>query len=307
MTSAPKTSQTTKSTFEELTFRVRDGLKLSARYYPARTMSHRRPALCLPGLTRNARDFHTLAEHLANHPDTPRDVYALDFRGRGHSEWDKNWKNYTVPLEAMDVVDFATMRGLHDCAMIGTSRGGLVTMVLAAVQPAIIGSVVLNDIGPVLEADGLMRIASYVGKTPLPGTWDDAAASIKAGNAAQFPNVSDAEWSEISRQWFNEKNGNPAAGYDPKIGNAFSVLDGPMPAIWPQFDALQSVPVMVIRGSNTDLLSAATVDEMCRRHPRCEAYTVEGEGHAPLLRDASSQERIASFVSKGDVALARAA
>ncbi|MEO1205381.1 MAG: alpha/beta hydrolase [Pseudomonadota bacterium] len=289
--------------FREINFRVRDGLKLYGRHYPARSdMSVGRPVLCLPGLTRNSRDFEAVAEYLSQTAIPRRDVYTIDFRGRGLSDWDPNWKNYTVPLEAMDVIDFATLNQLHDAAIIGTSRGGLVAMIIAAMQPSMIGCTILNDIGPVLEPDGLLRIASYVGKTPIPGSWSEATASVKQGNKRQFPNATDEDWAAIAKQLFNEKNGRPSQGYDPKIGNAFSVLDGPMPAIWPQFDALSKRPVMVIRGEETDLLSEQTVETMCRRHPRCESYTVPGEGHAPLLRDQPTLQRIAAFLQATDSA-----
>lgn len=257
--------------YREIYFRVRDGLRLYGRHYPAASgTAVGRPVLCLPGLTRNSRDFDAVAAYLSQTAIPRRDVYTLDFRGRGLSEWDSNWKNYTVPIEAMDVMDFATLCGIHDAAIIGTSRGGLVAMIIAAIQPSVIGCTILNDIGPVLDPDGLLRIASYVGKTPLPGNWAEAAESVKLGNKRQFPNVTDDEWAIIAKQLFNESDGRPSQGYDPKIGNAFSVLDGPMPAIWPQFDALSRHPLLVIRGEETDLLSPETVETMCQRNPRAE-------------------------------------
>ncbi|MEM1370687.1 MAG: alpha/beta hydrolase [Pseudomonadota bacterium] len=283
-------------TFEEIRFRVRDGLQLYARRYPATPSPRAKPVLCLPGLTRNSKDFDALARYLANDTSGPRDVYTLDFRGRGQSDWDDNWKNYSVLLEALDVVDFCTLMGLHKVNIVGTSRGGLVTMVLAAMQPGLIGTTVLNDIGPVLEADGFMRIASYVGKTMLPTDWNDAAAKSKAGNAAQFPDLSDADWQRFARQLFNEKNGKPTAGYDPKLGNAFSVLDGGMPPIWPQYKGLTNAPMLILRGELSDLLAAETTEEMCRRHAAAEAYTVPREGHAPLLWDEATQRRISQFL-----------
>ncbi|MEL7048633.1 MAG: alpha/beta hydrolase, partial [Pseudomonadota bacterium] len=286
--------------FREIHFRVRDGLKLYGRHYRAASEQPGRSVLCLPGLTRNSRDFEAVATYLSQIASPRRNVYTLDFRGRGLSEWDPNWKNYTVPLEAMDVMDFATLCGLHDAAIIGTSRGGLVTMILAGIQPSLIGCTILNDIGPVLNPDGLLRIASYVGKTPLPASWDEAAQSVRNGNRRQFPNVTDSEWAIIARQLFNEQNGRPSDGYDPKIGNAFSVLDGPMPEIWPQFDALSKRPLLIIRGEETDLLSSETVETMCRRHPRAQSHSVPGEGHAPLLRDIPTLQRIADFLVTTD-------
>lgn len=288
--------------FQEITFTVRDGLRLYARHYRAVQRSPRRPVLCLAGLTRNSRDFHRLALVLAQHPRTPRDVFTLDTRGRGNSEYDKDWKNYTVPNEMQDVLDFMARSELADCGIVGTSRGGLITMLLAAAQPARIGAVVLNDIGPVIEMAGLTRIAGYVGRTPVPKAWGDAARVVKQLTERDFPKLTDADAEAFARQLFNEANGKPAAGYDAKIAQGFSVLDGPMPALWPQFLAMKRAPVLVIRGSNSDLLSEATVDEMMKRHPDCTSHTVPHEGHAPLLWDSGSQSAIASFFARSDAA-----
>lgn len=286
--------------FEDITFTVRDGLRLYARRYPARQRTSRRPVLCLAGLTRNSRDFHRLARALAHHPETPRDVYTLDTRGRGNSEYDKDWKNYTVPNEMQDVLDFMARSELADCGIVGTSRGGLITMLLAAAQPSRIGAVVLNDIGPVIDMTGLTRIAGYVGRTPVPKSWGDAARVVKQLSERDFPKLTDADAEAFARQLFNDVNGKPAAGYDAKIAQGFSVLDGPMPALWPQFLAMKRAPVLVIRGANSDLLSEATVDEMMKRHPACISYTVPEEGHAPLLWDEGSQSAIASFFARTD-------
>ncbi|MEZ5900516.1 MAG: alpha/beta hydrolase [Hyphomicrobiaceae bacterium] len=287
--------------FKEIYFTVRDGLRLYARHYPsAKPGKTTRPVLCLAGLTRNCRDFHLVASALANDEAAPRDVYALDTRGRGLSEHDRDWKNYTVPNEMQDVLDFMTMLELTDCGIIGTSRGGLITMVLAAAQPSRIGAAVLNDIGPVIETQGLMRIAGYVGKTPLPKSWSDAARAVRDLTRRDFPDLSEEDALDFARQLFNEKNGRPVAGYDAKIAKGFSMLDGPMPQLWPQFGALKNAPVLVLRGGNSDLLSQATVDEMTRRHPNCTAHTVPNEGHAPLLWDAATIAAIASFFAKSD-------
>ena len=284
-----------KSGFEEFMFTARDGLRLYARHYPA-PGSTRRPALCLAGITRNSRDFHVIATALSTDPIRPRPVYTLDTRGRGMSAHDPDWKNYAVPIEMLDVLDFITLRSLADVAVIGTSRGGIITMVMAAAQPSAIGCVVLNDIGPVVDIDGLSRIAGYIGRIPLPHSWADAGRMVKDMNKQQFPRVSDAEWGEVARQFFNEANGLPARGYDPKLSNALSVLDGPMPALWPQFEAMKRVPLLVLRGENSDILSVATVEEMRRRHPRITTHTVRWEGHAPLLRDTHTIDEVKAFL-----------
>ncbi|MEI9900015.1 MAG: alpha/beta hydrolase [Hyphomicrobium sp.] len=296
---------TSSEPFEDIYYTSRDGLRLHARCYPARTAggggaARARPVLCIAGLTRNGRDFHDLALALSQHHSSPRTVYALDYRGRGLSDFDPDWRNYSISVEMLDVIDFITLAGLYDAALIGTSRGGLITMLLAAARPTAIGAVVLNDIGPIIEPDGLARISGYVGRVPLPISWADAARMTRELNRRHFPDVTDGVWEEVARQWYNEKNGRPAPGYDANLGNALSVLDGPLPALWPQFEALKRVPLMVVRGENSDILTAATVDEMRRRHPAMATITVPGQGHAPLLKDAATIEAIRHFLAATD-------
>lgn len=295
MTSAPVR-------FQSLYFTQRNGLKLHARYYPARAIDTAapRPLVCLPGLTRNSRDFDVIARALSSGPRA-RDVYAIDYRGRGLSQHDRDWKNYNVPTEMQDILDFYAARELSGAAILGTSRGGLITMVMAAAQPGVLGPVILNDIGPVLEQKGLTRIASYVGRTPLPRDWAEAGRLVREMNLKAFPAIPEADWEAIARQLFNDKDGRPAPGYDAELSRAFSVLDGPMPALWPQFEALGRVPVMVIRGANSDLLSATTVETMRQRHRDLTALTVEGEGHAPWLRDDASIAAVRAFLERTDV------
>jgi pimeloyl-ACP methyl ester carboxylesterase len=292
---------TSSAVFEDIYYTARDGLRLHARSYPARGGGSRaRPVLCLAGLTRNGRDFHDLAVALSTRSSVPRSVYTLDYRGRGLSDFDPDWRNYAVQIEMLDVLDFITLTGLQDAALIGTSRGGLITMLIAAAQPTAIGAAVLNDIGPVIENDGLARISGYVGRVPLPISWADAGRMMRELNRRHFPEVSDAVWEDAARQWYNERNGKPAPGYDPNLGNALSVLDGPLPALWPQFEALKRVPLMVVRGENSDILTAETVDEMRRRHPAMATITVANQGHAPLLKDTASIEAIRHFLTAAD-------
>lgn len=286
--------------WREHTITLRDGLRLYARHYrPRNATGVRRAALCLPGLTRNSRDFHDLAVHLSTGPQA-RDVYTLDARGRGGSDSDPDWRNYTVPTEANDCVDVIAALGLHEVAVIGTSRGGLVAMVLAAMQPTCIGAVVLNDIGPIIERAGLSRISAYVGRTPTPVSWDDATAMVRSISQQAFPGVPDGQWASVARAWFNDVNGRPAPGYDPKIGKAVSVVDGPPPPLWPQFDALKAKPMLVIRGALSDILAVTTVTAMQARYPNCATLEVAGQGHAPLLKDATTNDKIAAFLSDAD-------
>lgn len=289
----------THQAWQDITFTARDGLRLHARRYPA-PMSNRRPVLCLAGLTRNSRDFHDLAMALSDAGDQSRTVYALDARGRGMSEHDPDWRNYSIPVETLDAADFISAHGLQGSAIVGTSRGGLSAMLLAVMQPGALGAVVLNDIGPVVELEGLVRIIGYVGRTPLPHSWTEAAKLVQSINRRHFPAVPLETWDEVARAWFNDKAGRPAAGYDEHLAKTISVADGPVPELWPQFGALAHVPLLVIRGGNSDILSAATVAAMRQRHPNAASITVSGQGHAPLLKDAFTTEAIGQFLAETD-------
>jgi pimeloyl-ACP methyl ester carboxylesterase len=291
---------TGQQTYQEIYFTVRDGLRLYGRCYPSKYQTRRRPLLCLAGLTRNGRDFHDLAVALSGDEKAPRDVYTMDYRGRGFSQSDADWHNYSLPVEMLDVLDFMTLLGLHGAAVAGTSRGGLVGMLMAAAQPTSIGTVILNDIGPVIDPRGLGRISAYVGRMPIPGSWPEATKLVRDMCERSFPSVSDEGWEQVARQWFNERKGRPAAGYDFKLANALSVLDGPIPELWPQFEALKRVPVLVVRGERSDILSEKTVEEMRRRHPAFAALTVKGQGHAPLLKDRPTIEVISRFLTETD-------
>lgn len=290
----------------DIHFTARDGLRLYARHYPV-PGARRRPLVCLAGLTRNSRDFHDLAVALATPDANGRPVYALDSRGRGRSEHDPNWRNYSILVELNDVLDFMIVKRLHHAAVIGTSRGGILAMLMAVIRPAAVAAVVLNDIGPVIEHEGLARIAAYVGRLPLPRDWVEATRMVRDINQRQFPAVPEPQWAELARQIFNDDNGLPSAGYDPALAKALAQMGQTMPELWPQLAALAQLPVLVLRGEHSDILSAATVEDMRRRHPRLEAVTVSGQGHAPLLKDAASIATIADFLRRSDMAAAAVA
>ncbi|WKW50116.1 alpha/beta fold hydrolase [Rhodomicrobium lacus] len=287
---------------EDIFYRSHDDLVLYVRKYGSDD-AQARPLLCLAGLTRNGRDFHDLAAALSTHPTHPRTVYCLDYRGRGRSEWDRNWRNYSALIELQDVEAFLTLRGLSDVAVLGTSRGGIITMLLAITRPAEIGCAILNDIGPAIETAGLARIMGYTGKIPVPADWDEAVRVVRDINKRQFTALDNAGWRSWTRQLFNEDaEGRPAPAYDPNIGKALSEIDisKPVPTMWEHFESLRSVPVMVIRGEHSDLLSAATVQEMQARHPRLTPVLIPNEGHAPLLKDRFSERLIADFLIDAD-------
>lgn len=271
-----------------------DGLVLHLRVY-GDDASLLTPVVCLPGLARTSGDFDALATHLSA---SGRRVAALDYRGRGLSQWDSDPAHYDVMTENADIQAVLAAAGIENAIFIGTSRGGIHTMVLAATRPRLIRAAVINDIGPVIESKGLARIKGYVGKLPPPRSWADALDLMKRLASAQFTDLSEAEWDSFARLTFKEKDGQIVTQYDPALAKGLAALDltVEIPDLWPQFNGLAHVPLLVIRGANSDLLSVETLAEMVRRHPRCETFTVPGQGHAPLLLDAASIQRIAAFV-----------
>lgn len=277
---------------------AQDGLSLHARDYGVRS-SARLPIVCLAGLTRNSVDFHDLALALANHRHRPRRVVALDYRGRGQSAWDPEWKNYDVRIEVGDVMAQLAALGVEEAVFVGTSRGGLVTMGLAAARPAVIRAAVLNDIGPVIEAKGLIRIRSYVGKLPAPRTMAEAADYLRHISDARFPALAAEDWEVLARGSFVERDGKLAPSYDPALMKPLASLDleAALPTLWPLFAGLSAVPVLAIRGEHSDLLTPETLDAMEKAHPALQRWIVPGQGHAPLLRDAPTVNRIAAFVA----------
>ncbi|HVK90208.1 MAG TPA: alpha/beta hydrolase [Mycoplana sp.] len=273
--------------FEEHFFPAPDGLMLYARdYRPGDSLAARRvPIVCLAGLSRNSRDFHPLASMLVASEDASRRVIALDYRGRGRSAWDENNANYNLTIECNDVLTAMAALGIGRAAFIGTSRGGLILHLLAATRPEVIAAVVLNDIGPVIEAEGLREIACYLGRSENPRTWDDAASILRRTHGTSFPALADGDWHEMARAIYAEREGRIVADFDPAISTQLQALDlsGPLPDLWLQFDAFRTMPVMAIRGEHSRLLSAETLEAMAKRHPDLRRFVARGQGHAPLL------------------------
>jgi len=276
-------------------FRSDDGLSLAARLWePAGGSGEGLRLLCLPGLTRNSRDFEALGRALSGEG---RRVVAVDYRGRGLSDRDPEVKNYAPAREAKDVLAIVDGPGLGRAVLVGTSRGGIVAMALAAMRPGLVAGVVLNDVGPVMEEAGLARIRAYLKPGPPPADWDEAAARQKAVHGAFFPGVDVGGWAGFARAIYAETQAGLVADHDPALAASLNAFDPRAAAapLWAAFEALKGVPVLVIRGALSDLLSEKTVAEMAARHPRLETWTVPGEGHAPLLADAPTIRRIAAF------------
>src|SRR5450830_161221 len=272
-----------------------DGLRLHARCYGRRS-APTLPVVCLPGLARTAADFDTLGQALASDASRPRRVIALDYRGRGQSEYDRDPAHYNFQVELADLL--AVMAAL--AILIGTSRGGILAMLLAAVRPTAIAGVVLNDIGPVIEPKGLMRIKGYVGKLPQPRSFEEGGEILRRLFDAQFPKLGPDDWLASARRTFRQENGALVPTYDVKLATTLEGVDfeKPFPPLWQQFDALEDSPMMVIRGANSDILSPATVEAMRARRATLETIEVPDQGHAPLLEEADVIARIAAFAGQ---------
>ena len=281
--------------YADLYVTASDGLRLYARDYGPRD-SALVPVVCLPGLSRHSEDFHALALRLSRE----RWVLALDYRGRGRSGHDPDWRNYSVPVELGDVLQVLIVAGIEQAIFVGTSRGGIITMALSAARQAAIRAVVLNDIGPVVEAAGLSRIRGYVGKLPAPRNEAEGAALLRNLFGAHFPRTSDDEWRAYARGTWREVDGKLVTTSDPALQKTLEDLDldAPIPPLWHLFEGLKDVPVLLLRGEHSDLLSAETAQAMGAAHPNLESMIVPDQGHAPLLQDEETIERIAAFVTR---------
>jgi pimeloyl-ACP methyl ester carboxylesterase len=277
---------------------AQDGLNLHVLEFGSRA-SRRTPIVCLPGFSRTAEDFRTLADALAREG---RRMLALDSRGRGRSQFDSDPKNYSLAVELADLISVLTALEAMPAILIGSSRGGLLAMLLAAQRPTMLAGAILNDIGPVIETKGLLRIKGYLGKLPNPRDFAEGAAILRKLSEDQFPTLAEADWLTAARRTWRE-DGNPfVLTYDPRLAEAFAAFspDAAPPPIWAQFDALAHVPLMVVRGANSDILSAQTVAAMRERRGSMESLEVADQGHTPLLAEPEVIARIAAFVVSCD-------
>ena len=275
-----------------------DGLTLAYRDYPAAPgkSDGRPPLLCLHGLTRNGRDFAALAEDLAGEWR----LIVPDMRGRGRSEYAKTSGSYDLPTYLGDVVRLLQALDPGPVAVVGTSMGGLMAMVMAATGAWPLAGVLLNDIGPDLEPAGLDRIRSYVGQPRSYETWMHAARGLRDSAGPAHPDFVLSDWLTMAKRTMCVTgNGRIAFDYDMKIAEPMAALEGaPVPDLWPAYRALAGLPVLILRGEKSDLLSEATVAKMVAEVPGAQAVTVPRVGHVPLLTEPEARAAIAGWLAR---------
>jgi pimeloyl-ACP methyl ester carboxylesterase len=272
----------------------RDGLRLHYRDYPGR---EDRPALlCLPGLTRNARDFENLALRYAGEWR----VISPDMRGRGDSAYAKDSSTYNPFQYVDDVNHLLDQAGIARYVAIGTSLGGLMTMILAMNAPERVAGAVLNDIGPVLEAEGLARIAGYVGQGRSFPTWMHAARAIEETQGIAYPEYRIDDWLAMAKRLMVlSSNGRIVFDYDMKIAEPFTRQEpAAQPDLWPGIDNLAGKPVLLLRGARSDVLSARTLEMMRARLPGVEAVTLAGVGAWPTLDEPEALAAIERLLAR---------
>ncbi|HJS88897.1 MAG TPA: alpha/beta hydrolase [Steroidobacteraceae bacterium] len=281
--------------FREQRWSSADGLELYCRVYEtnaARALT----VLCLPGLTRNSRDFEALAPHLA----ARYRVICPDLRGRGFSARDPQWQNYHPGTYLADLQRLMQTLDIARTAIIGTSLGGLLAMMIGATAPERVAGIVLNDVGPEIDPKGIDRIKSYTGMLPPVGTWEEALKQLRAVYGNAWPDLADEMWLRLVRRGYRaDASGKPVLDCDPRVGDALRAAPPPAPeAFWPVFARLGAIPMLVIRGALSDILSVGTLERMQREKPDLERIVVGNRGHVPLLDEPEVLVAIDRFLGR---------
>jgi len=254
-----------------------------------------KPILCLAGLTRCSLDFRYFEPHANKYR-----MITLDSRGRGASQYDSNYMNYNVLREAQDVIELLDHLSLAKTAVLGTSRGGLIAMTLAAIAKDRLSGVILNDIGPDLPNVGLQRIMEYVGRPPTAKTHESAAAQLKTAMTPAFSNVPSERWLEEARTFYTQTETGLTLRYDPKLRDAMieQASAGPLPDLWPVFGMLADLPLGALRGGQSDILTAATFAKMQTERPDMVCAKLADRGHVPFLDETASLRVIHSVMEQ---------
>ncbi|MCG8490436.1 MAG: alpha/beta hydrolase [Sneathiellales bacterium] len=267
--------------YREGTYQSQDGLNLYFRTYG--NLEERPPILCLSGLTRNSGDFDRFAERYSK----DRIVYALDYRGRGNSDYDPHYQNYNPQTYLGDIFSFLNHQGIEKALFVGTSLGGMLTMGFAGLAKQYIHAVLLNDVGPEIASSGESRIAGYVGQDVRFPSIEEAARAQKEQYLGAYPDVPDEEWLRMAKPAFilDQTAGNYRPNYDLAIGKALAEqLTGEEKIdLWPFFEGLKDIPTLALRGALSDVLSEETFAKMLDIHPDMETLVLQNRGHVPLL------------------------
>lgn len=271
--------------FEDRYYNSTDGLRLHYRDY-AGGSPDQPPILCLPGLTRNARDFEPVCDRFAGEWR----CLALDFRGRALSAPDPDYRRYTPPTYARDVLKLLDQLGIADAVFVGTSLGGLVTMLIASMEEERIAAALLNDIGPEVAPEGIERIRGYVGKPAEFGSFAEAGAAFASRASDVYPRWQDADWERFARRTCREENGKVLLDYDMAIGKPFAEAnEGTQPNLWPLLVNLKGKPVTVLRGERSDLFTVPVAERMIAElGDTAELVTIPDVGHAPSFDEPES-------------------
>lgn len=280
--------------YQEKYISADDGLRLYVRDYRPREMTGR-VIVCLSGLTRNSKDFDGLAVKLK---ESGHRVVSLDYRGRGKSDYDMDWSNYHPKTYVSDVFNTLTALGLHDCVVLGTSLGGILAMVLCVSAPGLVHSVILNDVGPDLNEEGLSQIIAYTGGASSVSNLDDAVQVMKS-HYPDHPDFEDKDWQDIAQKTYKFENGHYVPDWDTKIAEPFKVkgADEERQDLWPFFKAIGSRPALILRGESSSVFKRSTYEKMLQTLPNVTGLEVKGVGHAPTLDEPESSKAIFDFLS----------
>ena len=283
--------------YTDLYYPSHDGLRLYARDYASASAS--RTLICIPGLTRNSADFEDLCAALA---DDYR-VLAVDLRGRGLSDYDPEPLNYHPGTYVRDIESLIDALQLESASLIGTSLGGVVSMLLASVKAEFVERIVLNDIGPELNPVGVARIRGYVNGQHSPSSWSEAIVLAKEIHCAALPDLSDGAWEKFTRRLYRQGASELLLNYDEHIADLFDVVDAADPdaqakAMWEVYKQLSTLPIFVIRGEFSDILSAQTLAEMAKLNAHVRSIEVSNRGHAPLLDETGVIPAIRGFLAE---------
>nr|VFK27753.1 MAG: Pimeloyl-ACP methyl ester carboxylesterase [Candidatus Kentron sp. MB]VFK30255.1 MAG: Pimeloyl-ACP methyl ester carboxylesterase [Candidatus Kentron sp. MB]VFK75155.1 MAG: Pimeloyl-ACP methyl ester carboxylesterase [Candidatus Kentron sp. MB] len=275
-----------------ITFTCRDGLSLFCRDLNPE-LSDTTPILCLPGLTRNSKDFLPLSRHYQNHR-----FLCPDFRGRGLSQWDTDPSRYHPLTYVEDMWELLTYLDIHKVILLGASLGGLMAMIMANTHPNAVSGIILNDIGPHVNPEGHARVKGYVGLLPAVADWPGAVRQAKEVYEIALPDLDEEAWlSFTQRQYREDENGVPRLEYDPAIGTALRDMGGVPPALWSFFESLQEVPILTLRGAISDILSPDTFDKMAQVKPNLTRAIIPNRGHVPLLDEPESLLALDGFLA----------